>query len=64
MIKKNELANIMEMQKAQNSITMCPIGLSIWYFEVTVKGVVWHIFLFCFWKSKVGVTFFGLASSS
>jgi hypothetical protein len=40
--KKKELANIMEMQKAQSSITMCPIGLSIWYFGV--KGVVWPIF--------------------
>jgi hypothetical protein len=34
--KKKELASIMEMQKAQSSITMCPIGLSIWYFGVTV----------------------------
>jgi hypothetical protein len=46
--KKKELANIMEMLKAQSSITMCPIGLSIWYFGVTVQGAVWHIFLFCF----------------
>jgi hypothetical protein len=53
----------MEMPKAQSSITMCLTGLSIWYFGVTIQGAVWHIFLFCFWKSNVGVTFFGLASS-
>jgi hypothetical protein len=27
--KKKEVASIMEMQKAQSSTTMCPIGLSI-----------------------------------
>ncbi|CAJ2652527.1 unnamed protein product [Trifolium pratense] len=26
------------MQKAESSVTMCPLGLSIWFYGVTVQG--------------------------